>query len=58
VGKPEDKRIIGNLRLRWQDNIKTVLKEIGWEDVDYFDVAQNLDKWLAFVNTVIKTVVA
>jgi hypothetical protein len=30
VGKPERKRPLGRLRLRWVDNVKMDLREIGW----------------------------
>jgi hypothetical protein len=30
VGKPEGKRPLGRPRCRWEDNIKIVLKEVGW----------------------------
>jgi hypothetical protein len=30
VGKPEEKRPLGRPRRRWEDGIKTDLKEIGW----------------------------
>jgi hypothetical protein len=30
VGKPEGKRPLGRPRRRWVDNIKMVLKGIGW----------------------------
>jgi hypothetical protein len=30
VGKPEGKRTFGRPRRRWEDEIKTNLKEIGW----------------------------
>jgi hypothetical protein len=29
VGKPEGKRPLGKLRLRWEDNIKMDLQEVG-----------------------------
>jgi hypothetical protein len=29
VGKPEGKRPLGRLRLRWEDNIKMDLQEVG-----------------------------
>ena len=45
VGKPERKRPLGRPRRRWEDNIKMDLKEIGWEDVDWIDVAQDRDNW-------------
>jgi hypothetical protein len=27
------------------------LREIGWRDMDWFDLAQNMDQWRALVNT-------
>jgi hypothetical protein len=30
VGKPEGKRPLGRLKLRWVDSIKKDLREIGW----------------------------
>jgi hypothetical protein len=34
VGMPEGKRPLGRTRRRWVDNIKTDLREIGWDGVD------------------------
>jgi hypothetical protein len=34
VGKPEGKRPLGRQRLRWVDNIKIDLREIGWDGMD------------------------
>jgi hypothetical protein len=31
VGKPEGIKPLGRPRHRWEDNIKTDLREIGWE---------------------------
>jgi hypothetical protein len=31
VGRPEGRRPLGKLRLRWEDNINTGLQEVGWE---------------------------
>jgi hypothetical protein len=28
---------------RWQDNIKMELREIGWADMDWIDLAQERD---------------
>jgi hypothetical protein len=28
------------------------LREIGWDDVDWIDLAQNRDQWRALVSTV------
>jgi hypothetical protein len=34
VGNPEGKRRLGRARLRWLDNIRMDLVEVGWDDVD------------------------
>jgi hypothetical protein len=34
VGKREGKRPLGRPRRRWAGNIKTDIREIGWDDVD------------------------
>jgi hypothetical protein len=34
------------------DNIKMDLREIGWDDMDWFDLIQDRDQWRALVNTV------
>jgi hypothetical protein len=34
VGKAEGRRPLGRPRLRWVDNIKMDLREIGWDGVD------------------------
>jgi hypothetical protein len=52
VGKPEGKRPLGRPRRRWLDNNKTDLKEIGWDGMDWIDLAQDRDQWKALVNTV------
>jgi hypothetical protein len=36
----------------WVDNIKMDLREIGCDDIDWIDLAQNRDQWRALVNTV------
>jgi len=52
VGKPEGKIPFGRLRRRWEDNIKTDLQEVGCGDIDWIDLAQDKDRWLAGVNAV------
>jgi hypothetical protein len=52
VGKPEGKRPLGRPKRRWADNIKIVLREIGWDGMDWIDLAQDRDQWRALVNTV------
>jgi hypothetical protein len=34
------------------DNVKINLREIGWDDMDWLDLAQNMDQWRALVNAV------
>jgi hypothetical protein len=52
VGKPEEKRPLGRPRLRLVVNIKMDLREIGWDGMDWIDLAQDRDQWGALVNTV------
>jgi hypothetical protein len=52
VGKPEGKRPLGRSRHRRVDNIKINLREIGWDGMDWTDLAQDRDKWGALVITV------
>jgi hypothetical protein len=33
-----------NERCRWVDNIKIDLREIGWDDMDWIDPAQDMDQ--------------
>jgi hypothetical protein len=53
VGKPEGKGPLGRPRRRWEDNIMMNLREIGWGDMDWSNLAQDRDQWRALVNTVI-----
>jgi hypothetical protein len=50
VGKPVGKRLLG--RHRWVDRIKIYLRVIGWDGMDWIEVAQDRDQWRALVNTV------
>jgi hypothetical protein len=53
VGKPEGKRPLERSRCRWVDNIKIDLREIGWDSMDWIELAQDKDQWRALVNTVL-----
>jgi hypothetical protein len=44
VGKPEGKRPLGRPSRRWVDNIKIDLREVGWDGVDWVDMAQDRDQ--------------
>jgi hypothetical protein len=52
VGKPEGRRPLGRPRRREEDNIKMDFREIGWDGMDWIDLAQDRDHWRAVVNTV------
>jgi hypothetical protein len=43
VGKPEGRGPLGRPRRRWVENIKIDLREIGWDGVDWIDLAQDRD---------------
>jgi hypothetical protein len=44
VGKPEGKRPLGRPRRRWVDNIKMELIEVGWDGMDWIELAQDRDQ--------------
>jgi hypothetical protein len=52
VGTPEGRRPLGRPRRRCEDNIEMDLQEVGWEGVDWIDMAQDRDRWRALVNAV------
>jgi hypothetical protein len=43
VRKRERKRLHGRLGRRWEDNIRTDLKEIGWESAGWIYLIQDKD---------------
>jgi hypothetical protein len=51
-GKPEGKTLLGRPRLTQEDNIKTDLRKLEWEDADRMHLAQDKEKWLAVLNSV------
>jgi hypothetical protein len=52
IGKPYEKRPFGRIGHRWELNIRTDLREIEWEGVDWMHLAQVRDRWRALVNMV------
>jgi hypothetical protein len=52
VGKPEGRRPLGRPRLRWDDDIKMDLEEVGVCCGDWMERAQDRDRWWALVVTV------
>ena len=58
VGKLEGKGPLGRRRLRWEDNIKMDLQELGCGGMDWIELAQDRDRWRALVNAVMNLWVA
>jgi hypothetical protein len=54
VGKPEGKRPLGSPRRRWVENIKIDLREIGWDDMDWIDLAQDRVEWKVLLDKEMK----
>jgi hypothetical protein len=52
VGRPEGKRPLGRPRLRWEDNIKMNLREIGINGANWIQMAQDKVLWPACMNMV------
>ena len=57
VGKPGGKRQLGRPRRRWEDNITMDLQEVGCGGRDWIELAQDRDRWRAFVNSVMNFLV-
>jgi hypothetical protein len=53
VGKPEGRRPLETPRRTWVDNVRMDPVEVGWGDVDWNGLAQDRDRWRAFVNSVL-----
>jgi hypothetical protein len=49
VGTPERKRLLVRPRLRWEDNIKVDVQEVGCEGMDWIELAQDRDRWRALL---------
>jgi len=52
VGKSKGKKPLGRPRLRWEDNIKMDLQEVGCEGMDWIELPKDRDSWRALVNAV------
>ena len=52
MGNPEGKRPLGRNSDRWEDNIKMDFQAVGYEDMDWIELATVSDSWRALVNAV------
>jgi hypothetical protein len=52
VGNTEGKKPLGKSRRMWVDNIKMYLRVMGWDGMNWIDLAQDRDQWRALVNAV------
>ena len=37
---------------KWEDNVKMDLQEMGYEGMDWIELAQEMDRWRALVHAV------
>jgi hypothetical protein len=49
VGKPDRKRPLGRTRLRWEDNNKMDIQEVGCGGNDWIELAQDKNRWRSLV---------
>ncbi|KAJ4449196.1 hypothetical protein ANN_00593 [Periplaneta americana] len=49
VGRPQGERPLGRPRRKWKDNFKMDLREMGYDDRDWINLAQDMDRWRAYV---------
>ena len=50
VGKLEEKRLLGDLK--WVDNVRMDLQEVGCGYMDWIGLAQDRDRWRTLVSAV------
>jgi hypothetical protein len=58
VGHRDRKRPLGGPKHRWEDNIKTDLRETGWGGVGWIQLAWDRELWWALVNNIMNLWVA
>jgi hypothetical protein len=52
VGRTEGKRPLGRRMLRWEDNIKMYLREIGIDGANWIRLTRDRVQWWDFMSTV------
>ena len=50
--EPEGKKPLGRPRSRWEENIKMAVQEVGCGGMNWIELAQDRDRWRAFLNVV------
>jgi hypothetical protein len=57
--KPKERRPLGKLSRRCENNIKIISEKWDWGggDMDWIDLAQDRDRWQALVNAVMNLLV-
>jgi hypothetical protein len=51
-GNLKERDHLQGLGISWEDNVKMDLKEVGWEGMDWTNLAQDMDNWQAAANMV------
>jgi hypothetical protein len=54
--KLEGKGPLGIRRRRWEDNVKMELQDVGWEGMDWMDLAESRDKLRDLVNAIMNLI--
>jgi hypothetical protein len=52
IGGPDGKRPLHKHSRRWEDNIKIYLKQLGWGDLNWIDLFQDMARWQAIVKEI------
>jgi len=52
VGKTEGRRPLGRPKLRWEDNIRMDLQEVGCGHMDLIGLVLDRDRWRTLVSAV------
>jgi hypothetical protein len=52
VGKPQGKIPLGKPRRRLVDNVRLDFGDMGWNGMDWIELAQDRDQWMILVNTI------
>jgi hypothetical protein len=57
VRKPEGKRPLGRPKRKWMNNIKMDLREIGFNAMDWINLAEDRDQWRTLLNRVMNLLI-